>query len=135
LTGTIVFDHPGLVGVSERRKEALARKVGDEARLRQHGDICRAACLGVNYDLLLVVFRGRIFYVSAGCFTEILENNLNMALVVTAPGTEYGESFALEINLLQFIKIGPGELGIFARLIFEFGKSRGCYKNGSKRCA
>jgi hypothetical protein len=57
-----------------------------------------------------------------------------VGFVVAAPWAEYGESFALEINLLQFVKIGPGELRIFAGLVFEFGKSGGCYKNGSKRC-
>ena len=54
-----------------------------------------------------------------------------MGLVIAAPRSEDGESFALEINLFQFLKISPSEFGIFAGLVFEFGEC-GC---GDKQCS
>ena len=122
LASAIVVDHPLLVGVSEWREKALACKVSDEAWLRQHGNVGRAACLGVDHDLLLIVLRRGVFYVSARGLTEIFENDLYVGLVVATPRTEYGEGFTLEINLFQVIKIGPMELGIFAGFVFQFSK-------------
>ena len=104
-------------------QKALACEIGDQAGLRQDGNVGRAAGLRVDDDLLLVVFRRGIFHVSAGGFTEVFENNLNMGFVVAAPGSENREGFALEVNLLEIVEVGPVKLASSPGLYFSSAKA------------
>ncbi len=117
LAGRIIVEQPLLSIIAERRQVALGRQVANQARLRQDGNIGRAAGLGVDDDLLFVVFRGRIFELDAGRLDEIGIDALEERFVLAAPGSEDRQRLPLEVvTLLEFLEARPVEFGIFARL-------------------
>ena len=91
------------------------------------------AGLGVDHDLLLVVLGRGILHLGAGGLTEIFEHGLDELLVVAAPGAEDGERLALEVDLLQFVEIGPVEARVLARLELQLshGRCGDCKGQGS----
>ncbi|CCV09887.1 hypothetical protein MESS4_120008 [Mesorhizobium sp. STM 4661] len=135
LAGAVIVLHPIGGVVAKRRQQALRGQVLDQARLRQHGDVGRAAGLRVDDDLLFVILRGGIFELDAGRFREIVENAAHQALVLAAPRPEDRQRLALEVDLLELFVIRPVEAGVFARLEFQFGLRRCAQGERGKRGA
>jgi hypothetical protein len=80
-------------------RKPLRGEIGHQARLRQDGDVRRAAGLRVDDDLLLVVLRGGIFGSMPVASREIGENAAEERFVFAAPRSEDRQRLALEIGV------------------------------------
>ncbi|ENN88848.1 hypothetical protein RHSP_11718 [Rhizobium freirei PRF 81] len=123
VAGAVVRLDPAGKIVAKRRQVALAGEIGEQARLREDGHVRWRTGLRVDDDLLLVVFRGRIFGVHAGRFGEVVQDAGEERFVLAAPGTEDGQRLALQIGMggLECVIALPVELGILAGLEFQIG--------------
>ena len=83
--------------ITQRCDETTAGQVGDQAGLRQDGDIRRTARFGIDHDLLLVVLGGGIFHGRAGRILEIGDDILDQGLIIAAPRTEHRHGLAGQV--------------------------------------
>ena len=124
IAGAVIGLDPASEIITQGRQITLACEIGEKARLREDGDVRRRTGLGIDDDLLLVVFRGRIFSVHAGRFGEVIEDAGEERFVLAAPGTEDGQRLALQVGMrgLEVVIALPVEFGVLTGLELQIGR-------------
>ncbi len=130
---SIILGQPGLRLVTKRCNKPLAHQLGNQTRLRQDGDVGRAACLRVDEDLLFIPFGRRIIDLHAGRGAEIGQNGFNQNLILAPPGTKDRQRLAIQIGrLVKRLVAVPIETA-FAHWEFQVLRSRVACKQSQRR--